>query len=112
MNASILLLPGDGIGPEVIAAAAEVLRAVGHRFNHRFKLTEAPIGAAAVRQGLPPLPPQTLDAARRSDAILLGAVGDPAFDRSEPSRRPEAALLAIRQELGLYAAPTCWSYAS
>jgi 3-isopropylmalate dehydrogenase len=103
MQASVLLLPGDGIGPEVVTAAAGVLRAIAVRFGHRFDLTEAPIGAAALRRGLPPLPDETLAAARRADAILLGAVGDPEFDRGDSSRRPEAALLAIRRDLKLYA---------
>lgn len=103
MRASVLLLPGDGIGPEVVAAAEGVLRAIAVRFGHHFDLAEAPIGAAALRRGLPPLPDDTLAAARRADAILLGAVGDPEFDRGDSSRRPEAALLGIRRELQLYA---------
>jgi 3-isopropylmalate dehydrogenase len=103
MNASILLLPGDGIGPEVVAAAASVLRAIGSRFNHQFRLDEGTIGGAALRKGLAPLPAETLAAARASNAILLGAVGDPEFDRGDSSRRPETALLAIRRELKLYA---------
>jgi 3-isopropylmalate dehydrogenase len=103
MHASILLLPGDGIGPEVVAAAERVLRAVASRFNHQFDLTTAPIGGAALSRGLPPLPAGTLQAAKRADAILLGAVGDPAFDGAPPAERPEAALLQIRRELGLYA---------
>jgi 3-isopropylmalate dehydrogenase len=103
MNASILLLPGDGIGPEVVAAAERVLRAVAARFNHTFELVPAPIGGAALERGLPPLPGETLDVARRADAILLGAVGDPRFDGAPPAERPEAALLEIRRALGLYA---------
>jgi 3-isopropylmalate dehydrogenase len=103
MNAHILLLPGDGIGPEVIAAAEQVLQAVARRFNHRFTLTSATIGGAALKQGLPALPDETLGAARSADAILLGAVGDPSFDTAPPAQRPEAALLKIRRELGLYA---------
>jgi 3-isopropylmalate dehydrogenase len=103
MNASILLLPGDGIGPEVVAAAERVLRAVAERFNHRFTLTTGIIGGAALKKGLPPLPGATLDAARKADGILLGAVGDPSFDTAPPAERPEAALLRIRRELGLYA---------
>jgi 3-isopropylmalate dehydrogenase len=103
MQATILLLPGDGIGPEVVAAAASVLRAVASRFNHRLDLTDAWIGGAALRRGLAPLPDDTLAAARASNAILLGAVGDPEFDRGDSSRRPETALLAIRRELKLYA---------
>jgi len=103
MNASILLLPGDGIGPEVVASAERVLRAVAGRFGHQFTLTTGIIGGAALKQGLAPLPDATLDAAREADGILLGAVGDPAFDTAPPSERPEAALLKIRRELGLYA---------
>ena len=103
MNATILLLPGDGIGPEVVAAAARVLRAVAEQFGHTFDLPEAMIGAAALRRDLPPLPDDTLAAAKSADAILLGAVGDPAFDRGPSSARPEAALLGIRKALGLYA---------
>jgi 3-isopropylmalate dehydrogenase len=103
MRASIVLAPGDGIGPEVVGAAAIVLRAVASRYGHEFSFSEVPIGAAALRRGLPPLPPDTLARARTADAILLGAVGDPAFDRGEPAERPEAALLALRRELKLYA---------
>lgn len=103
MNAFILLLPGDGIGPEVVAAAEQVLRAVAARFGHAFTLESQFIGGSALRRDLPPLPADTLDAARRADAVLLGAVGDPQFDKGDPSKRPEAALLAIRRELKLYA---------
>ena len=103
MKASILLLPGDGIGPEVVAAAAQVLRAVAARFHHEFQLADGLIGGAALQRGLAPLPDETLAAARRADAVLLGAVGDPAYDTAPPSARPEAALLKIRRELGLYA---------
>jgi 3-isopropylmalate dehydrogenase len=101
--ASILLLPGDGIGPEVVAAAERILRAVAHRFDHQFHITQGIIGGSALKRGLPPLPDETLAGARSADAILLGAVGDPAFDAAAPSARPEAALLKIRRELGLYA---------
>ena len=103
MKASILLLPGDGIGPEVVAAAEHVLRVVAKRFQHDFQLSTASIGGAALNSGQPPLPDATLAAARNSNGILLGAVGDPAFDTAPPAQRPEAALLKIRRELGLYA---------
>jgi 3-isopropylmalate dehydrogenase len=103
VNAVILLLPGDGIGPEVVAGAVKVLGTVAARFGHSFELPEAVIGAAALRRDLPPLPDATLAAARSADAILLGAVGDPAFDRGPSSGRPEAALLGIRKALGLFA---------
>ena len=103
MRASILLLPGDGIGVEVDAAARSVLSAVASRYGHQFDLSEAPSGGAALRSGLEALPDTTLHAAQAADAVLLGAVGDPAFDREPASRRPEAALLAIRRDLKLFA---------
>ena len=80
-----------------------MLRAVAARFGHDFQQSEALIGGAALSRGLAPLPDATLDAARRADAILLGAVGDPSYDTAPPAARPEAALLKIRRELGLYA---------
>jgi 3-isopropylmalate dehydrogenase len=103
MRASILLLPGDGIGPEVTAAAERVLRAIAAGFSHDFALTTHVIGGAALARGLGPLPDETLAAAGAADAILLGAVGDPKYDTAPPAERPEAALLKIRRELGLYA---------
>jgi 3-isopropylmalate dehydrogenase len=102
MKAAILVLPGDGIGPEVTAAARRVLEVIARRFGHAFDMQEALIGGAAIRAGLPPLPEATLSLARQADAILLGAVGDPSFDLSV-GPRPEAALLAIRKALGLFA---------
>ena len=103
MKATILTLPGDGIGPEVTRAAVQILTAVGAQSGHSFTFSEAVIGGAALRGGLAPLPDETLAAARGADAILLGAVGDPAFDRGDSSRRPESALLSLRSALGLYA---------
>jgi len=103
MFARIVLLPGDGIGPEVTDAAAGVLQAVARRFGHRFELTAYPAGGAALRAGLAPLPPDTKQAATTADAVLLGAVGDPSFDQAPRAARPEAALLEIRKLLGVYA---------
>jgi len=103
MTARILILPGDGIGPEVTAAGVAVLKAIARIDGHDFALAEAPIGGAALRAGLPPLPPDTLKAAQESRAILLGAVGDPAFDHHPPGQRPESALLQVRSALGLFA---------
>lgn len=103
MRATILTLPGDGIGPEVTRAAVAVLEAIAGRFGHTFRFVEASIGGAALRRGLAPLPDETLAAAREADAILLGAVGDPAYDRGDSSQRPESALLGLRRALGLYA---------
>jgi 3-isopropylmalate dehydrogenase len=103
VNATILALPGDGIGPEVTRAAIAVLEAVAQRFGHRFRFVEELIGGAALRSGQAPLPAATISAARTADAILLGAVGDPSFDSGDSSRRPESALLGLRSTLGLYA---------
>ena len=103
MNARIVLMPGDGVGPEVTSAAVSVLRRVGERFGHTFDFVDTIIGGAALRAQLPPLPDETCAAAKSADAVLLGAVGDPAFDHMPPAERPESALLAIRRELGVYA---------
>jgi len=103
VNAHIVLLPGDGIGPEVIAAATQVLARVASAFDHEFSFSTRLIGGAALRAGLPPLPDETLAAVKSSHAVLLGAVGDPAFDDRPPAQRPEAALLALRREMGVYA---------
>jgi 3-isopropylmalate dehydrogenase len=103
MDAHIVLLPGDGIGPEVVGAAEQALSAIAGNFGHRFYFKEHLIGAAAVDACGVPLPPPTLDACLGADAVLLGAVGDPRFDGEPPERRPERALLDLRQALGLYA---------
>ena len=103
MKAGIVLLPGDGIGPDVVAAAVRTLTRVGEIYGHTWTFTTKQIGGAALHAGLPPLPDDTLAAAKANDAVLLGAVGDPGFDGRPPSSRPEAALLAIRRELGVYA---------
>jgi 3-isopropylmalate dehydrogenase len=101
--AAIVLLPGDGIGPDVVASAVRVLERIGDVFHHRWIFTEKLIGGSALRAGQPPLPAETLAAARAADAVLLGAVGDPAFDALAPGERPESALLALRSELGVFA---------
>jgi 3-isopropylmalate dehydrogenase len=103
VNARIVLMPGDGIGPEVTSAASHVLSTIAGRFGHQFELIERAIGGAAIRAGKPPLPPDTLAAAKSADAVFLGAVGHPDFDHLPPSERPESALLALRRELGVYA---------
>jgi 3-isopropylmalate dehydrogenase len=103
MKASIVLLPGDGIGPDVVDAAVRVLNRVAERFGHEWTFSKQQIGGVALRAGLPPLPDETLAAAKNADAILLGAVGDPSFDNRPPAERPEAALLGIRRELGVFA---------
>ena len=97
--ALIALLAGDGIGPEVTTAARRVLDALALDLRYE----AAPVGGAAYRAQGHPLPPETLDLARAADAILFGAVGDPAFDALERSMRPEQAILGLRRELGLFA---------
>ncbi|HJK89753.1 MAG TPA: isocitrate/isopropylmalate family dehydrogenase, partial [Polyangiaceae bacterium LLY-WYZ-15_(1-7)] len=99
----IALLPGDGIGPEIVAEAVKALEAVGERFGHGFEMSEAPIGGAAIDQTGAPLPEETLALCRASDAILLGAVGGPKWDDPTAKVRPEQGLLQIRKALGLFA---------
>ena len=99
----IVLLPGDGIGPEVIVEARKVLEAVAERYGHTFGFEERPIGGGAIDRYGDPLPTSTLEACRRSDAILLGAVGGPRWDDPDAKTRPEAGLLTLRRELDLYA---------
>ncbi len=103
MDASVVLLPGDGIGPEIVASAERVLRAVGDAHGHRFETASYPIGGCAIDEFGDPLPEQTLTACRAADAILLGAVGGPKWDDPTAKTRPEAGLLRIRKELGLFA---------
>ena len=103
MKATIALLPGDGIGPEVVAAAEAVLTAIAEHYNHSLTLAKHPIGGVALRAGDSPLPSETRDACVAADAVLLGAVGDPEFDQAPGDRRPETALLQLRQELGVFA---------
>src|SRR5213593_4511708 len=100
---TIAVLPGDGIGPEVIAQATRVLEAVAERFEIRFATDAYPVGAAAVRAANTPLPPETRAAVTRCDAVLLGAVGDPALDGAPRELRPETGLLALRKLLNVYA---------
>ncbi len=103
MNASFVLLPGDGIGPEIVREARRVLETVAARFGHAFGMEERPMGGIAIDEFGDPLPLSTLDACRGADAILLGAVGGPKWDDPNAKTRPEAGLLAIRKELGLFA---------
>src|SRR5205085_10043970 len=99
MSTHIALLPGDGIGPEVVASAVEVLNAVGD-----FTYSEHLIGGAAIDGAGAALPDATLAACREADAVLLGAVGGPKWDTTDPDKpRPEQGLLGIREGLGLFA---------
>ena len=93
----IAVLPGDGIGVEIVPQAIKVLQTVGERFGHEFEFTEALIGGAAVDAVGVPLPVETLDLCRRSDAILLGAIGGPKWDPPGCLRPEAAALLPPRK---------------
>jgi 3-isopropylmalate dehydrogenase len=95
----VAILPGDGIGPEIIAQAVRVLRAL----QLPLELIEAPVGAAAYAASGDPLPPDTLKKAKDADAVLFGAVGDPRYDSLPRAKRPEQAILGLRKELGLFA---------
>ncbi|MGM9926589.1 MAG: 3-isopropylmalate dehydrogenase [Bacillus sp. (in: firmicutes)] len=103
MDKVIAVLPGDGIGKEITKGAVEVLKAVAERYGHSFQFEYGLIGGTAVDEAGTPLPDETLDVCRRSDAILLGAVGGPKWDQNPSHLRPEAGLLKIRKELQLYA---------
>jgi 3-isopropylmalate dehydrogenase len=103
MKVKITILPGDGIGPEVTAEAVRVLQTIGTIHGYRFEFEEHAIGGVAIRKFGSPLPRTTLDACLASDAVLLGAVGAPEFDRVPPNQRPEAGLLLLRSALGGYA---------
>ena len=103
MKATITLLPGDGIGPEVVAEGQRVLDAVAARFGHTFTFAEALVGGIAIDQAGNPLPDDALDACRRADAVLLGAVGGPKWSDPSAPVRPEQGLLRLRKELGLFA---------
>lgn len=103
MEKHIVLLPGDGIGPEVIQSAKEVLTAIAEECHHFFSFETHNIGGAAVDQHGTPLHETTIEACQKADAILLGAVGGPQYDNLPSELRPEKGLLGIRKALGLYA---------
>ena len=103
VEARIVLLPGDGIGPEIITQADRVLQSVATRFGHQFELDSFPVGGNAIDEFEDPLPAQTLEACRNARAILLGAVGGPKWDDPNAEIRPEQGLLGLRKELELFA---------
>jgi 3-isopropylmalate dehydrogenase len=103
MLLNLTILPGDGIGPEVTEQAVVVLQAVADAFGHQLQLQSKNIGGAALTAVNDPLPPDTIQARLASSAVLLGAVGSPAFDHYPNHLRPEAGLLRLRRELGAYA---------
>jgi 3-isopropylmalate dehydrogenase len=103
VRARIAILPGDGVGPEVVAEGVRCLQAVATRFKHEFELHEALVGGAALDACGNPLPDATLELCGRADAILLGAIGGPKWSSPDAKERPEQGLLRLRRELGLYA---------
>ena len=103
MKYNISVIPGDGIGPEVINEAIKVLDAVGGKYGHEFNYTQVLAGGAAIDAAGECLPQETIDIAKKSDAVLLGAVGGPKWDSLPGDKRPERALHGIRKELGLFA---------
>jgi len=103
MKAQIVVLPGDGIGPEVTAAGVAVLKAVADGGGHEFTFAEHVIGGIAIDEHGEPLPPATLTACKNADAVLLGAVGGPKWSDPNARIRPEQGLLGLRAALGVYA---------
>ncbi|MFA6541165.1 MAG: isocitrate/isopropylmalate family dehydrogenase, partial [Bacteroidota bacterium] len=103
MKKTITVIPGDGIGKEVVAGALHVLGVIAKKFNHTFDYHHALAGGAALDATGIPLPEETLKLARSSDAVLLGAVGGPKWDPNPQHLKPERALLGLRKELGLFA---------
>lgn len=104
MKLNIAVLPGDGIGPEIIAQALEVTKAICAKFNHELTYKKALVGAIAIDKTGNPYPQETHDLCMDSDAVLFGAIGDPKYDNNPSAKvRPEQGLLKMRKELGLYA---------
>ena len=102
MNYKIAVIPGDGIGPEVVDATIKVLNVVGDKFGHKFDYEYVLAGGCAIDKFGNPLPEETLETCKKSDAVLLGAVGGPKWDDPTAKVRPEQALLGLRGGLGLY----------
>lgn len=102
MSRTVLLLPGDGIGPEIVTEAEKVLHKINDRFSLGLSFETALVGGAAIDATGEPLPDNTLDMARKADAILLGAVGGPQWDHLEMAKRPEKGLLGLRSNLELF----------
>lgn len=103
MKKRIVILPGDGIGPEVTVAAERVLTEIGATYGHEFEVKHAYLGGAAIDEYGTPLPQETIEACQQSDAVLLGAVGGPKWDSLPGDTRPEKGLLGLRKSLGLFA---------
>lgn len=102
MDYKIAVIKGDGVGPEIINEGIKILNKIGEKYNHNFKLTEVLGGGSAIDEVGNPLPKETLDECKKSDAVLLGAVGGTKWDNIEPSIRPEKGLLDLRSGLNLF----------
>ena len=103
MKATIAVLPGDGIGPEVVGQATELLAVIARKHGHAFEFVEGIIGGIAIDETGNPLPPKTVAICEAADAILLGAVGGPKWSDPTASVQPERGLLELRQRFGLFA---------
>lgn len=103
MTKKIAVLPGDGIGSEVMDAAVKVLQVIGRRFQHTFEVEYGTIGGDAIDKHQNPLPDETIELCEKSDAVLLGAVGGPKWNSNSPELRPEKGLLALRKRFNLFA---------
>lgn len=104
MEKNIAILPGDGIGPEIVEQAIKVINAIAKKYDHTFNYTYAHIGGVAIDNCGNPFPKETQDICMNSDAVLFGAIGDPKYDNDPSAKvRPEQGLLAMRKALGLYA---------
>lgn len=99
---NIALIPGDGIGPEIVSGAVTVLDKIGEKYNHKFNYTEVYMGGCAIDKFGTSLPQETIDICKKSDSVLLGAVGGPKWDNVPANIRPETGLLGIRKALNLY----------
>lgn len=102
MNYKIAIIKGDGIGPEIVDEAIKILNKVGEIYNHNFEFTEVLAGGIAIDETGHNLPQETLDVCKKSDAVILGAVGGPKWDNMPGNERPEKALLGLRKELNLF----------
>lgn len=110
MKKKIALLPGDGIGPEVVTSAVAVLKETAAQFQHEFEFETALIGGIAIDEKNNPLPKETVEVCKSADAILLGAVGGPKWDQNPPELRPEKACSPFASRFGLICEhPPCQS---
>ena len=103
MDFKIAVIKGDGVGPEIVDEGIKVLNKIGEKYNHKFEYEYVLGGGSAIDKTGEPLPDETLEVCKSSDAVILGAVGGPKWDKLEGNVRPEKGLLKLRAELGLFA---------